>query len=130
MKSKKKLKLYGEKNDFKDFIAEIYVEGNTVIVESKDKKVKKELSDAINKAIDKGESFRLPCCIYEHDTIGDGFSLHKLGDPQFLEALQAEFWRIIGLGSPGIFGHRKFGGYKIIAHKSPVVDGKNKGGTD
>ena len=59
MKTKtKKLKLYGKKDEFEGTIAEIYIENNKVIVESKDKAVKEILEKEINNAIeDKGGLF-------------------------------------------------------------------------
>lgn len=122
MNTNKVLRLYGKKGDQAGFIAEVYVRDNKVRVSSSYEGVKNDLLKNITEAVMNGESFRLPCCIYDYDTIGDGFSLHKLGDPQFLEALQAEFWRTIGLGSPGIFGHRKYGEFTIIAHKSKIIE--------
>lgn len=118
----KKLKLYGKKDGFEGFIAEIYVDNNKVVVESKDEEVKKELLNEINKVIQKGESFLLP---YPHETetsICDGFLLQKVGDPKFIEALHSEFWKVIGLGEAGKFGNKTFGGYKIIAHKSLIIE--------
>lgn len=54
----KRLKIYGEKDDFKGFIAEIYVKDNEVIVESKDKEVKEILETEIGKAIERVEEYK------------------------------------------------------------------------
>ena len=117
----KKLKLYGKKDNSEGFIADITEKDSKILVKSKSEKVEKELSVAINQAIKK-EFFHLPWCENKNGGVSDGFSLHKPGDPQFLEALRAEFYTIIGLGQPGEFGNKKFDGYKIISHKSEIVE--------
>ncbi|MBU3907270.1 MAG: hypothetical protein KKA64_03390 [Nanoarchaeota archaeon] len=117
----KVLKLYGKKDNFEGFIAEIYVENNKVVVESEDEEVKKDLLFEINMAIQK-TPFLLPYSEETKSTVSHGFSFHKIGDPKFLNALRAEFWKIVGFGTEGKFANKTFGGYKIIAHKSLVVE--------
>jgi len=56
----KKLKLYGEKGNFKGFIAEIYAKDNKVVVESKDKTVEEILEKEINKAIKEKNGLWVP----------------------------------------------------------------------
>jgi len=123
MVSKKRLRLYGEKGHFRGFVADVYVKNNRVVVVSKDNEVKNQLLEKINQFIDKGEYFRLPysCRVPEWGII-DGVSLHKLGDPDFLKALNTEFWNVVSLGSPGKFAGMNFGGVTIIAHKSKIID--------
>ncbi|XOB40720.1 MAG: hypothetical protein ACKKMR_01775 [Candidatus Nealsonbacteria bacterium] len=118
----KKLRLYGEKDGLKGFIADIYVKNNKLIVESENKKVKKELFEEINKEIQKGEAFRIPYTEHTGRTIEEGVLLQKIGDSKFLEALEAEFWKVIGLGDMGKFGNKKFGGYEIKAYKSKIIE--------
>ena len=115
----KKLKLYGEKDDFKGFIAEIYVKNNKLVVKSPDKKLEKELYNEINKYIESDDFFYIPETIETDLTIGHGFSRHKFVSPRFLEALQCEFWNYTEKMNK--FGHKKFYGYKIRGNKSEIV---------
>jgi len=119
----KKLKLYGEKDDFKGFIAEIYMNGKELIVESKDEQLKNDLLTEINKHIENAEFFYLPELINDKELgleNAHGVSKHKPCDPKFLDALQCEFWNYTV--EMNKFGHKKFGGYKIKGNKSEIME--------
>jgi len=86
----KKLKLYGKKGDFKGFIAEIYVKDNKIVVESKDKKLKKELLKRINEVLKKEKGFWLPAPDSPPDVVYEQ-KLYIIDDPWFLNAMCEHF---------------------------------------
>lgn len=101
----KKLNLYGEKGDFKGYIATVYVnENNKLIIETDDPKVKKDLTHLIiaglhgslimiKKGIDTPEGGHKTLCFPK-----------KPRDSEFLEALQYST----------IWINTKVGGYRVL----------------
>ena len=115
----KKLKLYGEKKGFlgikrKGFVAEIFVKDRKVVVESKDRKLKRRLREEIDKMI-KEDGITLGKSVWERLPEGGKVHYHIVEtkhpkDPKFIFALAGELEK------------RKIGKYKFIFHKSKFVE--------
>lgn len=120
----RKLKLVGIKKgwfgrEIKKIVADIYVQDNKVVVESKDQKEKEKLQKEINDRL----AHIIPFGIRKSREIKDekgnvtGGELYQInqkpGDPKFLEALKGAF---------GFWSGKKFGGYLIIPTISKIVE--------
>lgn len=121
-----KLRLFGEKDEERDFIASVYVEDGKVKVGSKNHQIAELLSKMINKELRRSGGFRLPWSETEldfgHLTHSDGFRWQRPGDSHFLEALDAEFFEHMGLGMKGKLRNTMVCGYRINSNLSELIE--------
>jgi len=122
-----KLRLFGEKDKFKGFIATIHVDNSRVVVESENDELRECLLREINEKLQQAGSFRLCWPKTEKKPDGtivhtDGFKAQRPGDSHFLDALRSEFHEAIGLSVKGRFGNATVCSYKINPLLSELIE--------